>query len=426
VLDRKKGPMIKSLEKVALPEIIQYTLDNNVRVAESNIGLQDIVKVDILFHVGRVMEDKWMASRATAYMLRNDTALRSAKEVEELLDFYGTSIKMASGMDYSYISFVSLNKFFDKVSSLVQEMLYQPKFSQEELKKFQKTGTEKLKIDLSKNDITAYREHTALLFGNNHPYGYNSNIEDLNKLTIADIQHHFDNYYGSDNCIIVISGKITPEIRKQVAEKFGKINKISKTKPYQESHANLTNHRVEIKSKNNLQVAMRMGKKLFSRMHEDNPHFYMLNTILGGYFGSRLMSEIREKKGYTYNIYSNMDQMIHDGYFYISSEMDPKYIEKSIKAIYIEIDRLKAEQISDGELKMVKNYVMGSMLNLLDGPFNVGSYIRMIKTNELEPSFYDGFIDKILSTSKSDIQEMAIKHFDKSQMLEVIVGKSSK
>ena len=95
MLDRKKGPMIKSLEKVALPEIIQYTLDNNVRVAESNIGLQDIVKVDILFHAGRVMEDKWMAYRATAYMLRNDTALRSAKEAEELLDFYGTSIKMA-------------------------------------------------------------------------------------------------------------------------------------------------------------------------------------------------------------------------------------------------------------------------------------------------------------------------------------------
>lgn len=421
---RKKGPIVSSLSKVPLPEIIQYELDNNVKVAESNMGLQDVVKVDILLHAGRVKEDKWMASRATAHMLRNDTLQRSSKEVEELLDFYGTSIKVASGMDYSYISFVTLNKFFDKVSSLVEEMLYTPRFSEEELAKFKKNSLEKLKLDLSKNDVIAYREHTAILFGIDHPYGYNSNEKDLLDLNIPDIKNHFEDYYGSDNCIIVISGKITDDIRKQVRNKFGKITKTSKKKTYKESNAPLPIERhIEIESKNKLQAAIRMGRKTFSRSNEDNAHFYMLNTILGGYFGSRLMSKLREKKGYTYNIYSNIDQMIHDGYFYISSEMAPKNVDKAIKSIYKEMEKLKTEEITKKELEMVKNYVMGSMLNLLDGPFNVGSYIKMIKTNNLDTDFYDNFIEKVLSTSRDDINKMANKYFNKQVFTEVIVGK---
>jgi len=160
---------------------------------------------------------------------------------------------------------------------------------------------------------------------------------------------------------------------------------------------------------------------LFSRQHPDYAKFFMLSTIYGGYFGSRLMKKVREEKGYTYNIYAGLDLMKHHGYFYINTETDNKHCEKTIEAIYDEMDLLKNEPVSKEELKMVKNYIMGSFLNMLDGPMNSG---RLLQTMILSGQNYQdflGFVDQIQSMNSKDLQDTANKYFIKKDFLEIVV-----
>jgi len=413
--------MIHGLNKMPLPEVENVELQNGTKYIECSLGVQEIVKIDILFRAGRIVEDKPLASRATANLLRNDTQLKSAKVVEEILDFYGTSIKVASGMDYSYISFVTLNKFFEPVSDVVEEMIKLPKFSEKELNKFKKNSIAKLKIELSKNDVVAYREHTSLIFGESHPYGYNSTAEGIQKLELSDITQHYSNYYTSRNCMIFVTGKVTDSIRHSIHQKFGAIENKSlhQNKIKQPIRNAIGTYHFE--SKNKLQAALRIGCPLFPRNHQDNAGFYMLNTLLGGYFGSRLMKKIREEDGYTYGIYSSMDQMVDEGYFYVSCELAPENVDIVSQAIFDEMNLLKNDLVGRQELEMVKNYVMGSILNLLDGPFNIGSYYKMLYSNGLDKGFYDSFVDAVKSTDSRLLRDLAIKYFDENKMTQVIV-----
>jgi predicted Zn-dependent peptidase len=171
-----------------------------------------------------------------------------------------------------------------------------------------------------------------------------------------------------------------------------------------------------------VQSSYRMGFLLFNRQHPDYPLMFLLNTILGGYFGSRLMKNIREDKGYTYNIYSAMDLMSASGYFFIAAETSSKSIESLRKEIFFEIKRLKDQRVSDRELKMVKNYIFGVLLNYLDGPFNVAKTWKNIWLSELDMSYFNRFIQMIEEADPMQIMETANRYFPEDNFYEITCG----
>ena len=173
---------------------------------------------------------------------------------------------------------------------------------------------------------------------------------------------------------------------------------------------------------NSLQSGIRVGRRLFSRRHPDFNGVFVLNTILGGYFGSRLMTNIREKKGFTYNIYSTADAMLHDGCLYIATEVNADKAAATLRAIFSEMKKLREKPVSDDELDMVRNYLLGMLLNGLDGPMNISDVVRNLLVEGLPLSAFDELVQAVRSIRPEDIQALAQQYLQPEDFWVVRVG----
>jgi predicted Zn-dependent peptidase len=171
-----------------------------------------------------------------------------------------------------------------------------------------------------------------------------------------------------------------------------------------------------------VQTAIRMGVPLFKRSHPDYPGLYFLNTLLGGYFGSRLMSNIREDKGYTYNINSSLDCMRYDGCWLISTETSPLYEEATRDEIRREIDDLHRSYVKPEEIKMVGNYILGVLMSMLDGPFHAAEAVKGLVSEEADLNFFSSMAELCHRITPEQLQQLSQKYLDPDQFVEVRVG----
>lgn len=420
--DRSIQPQIKNITNIHIPDFQAYKLDNGIPVYEVNMGTQEILKLEIIFHAGRPFEHQKLVARATAAMLREGTVTRKATAIHETVDFYGGTLSIPVNLDTSNVVLYSLTKHFEKLLILVAEILTQPAFPADELEIFKKNNKQRLQVDLTKNDVVAYRTITEKIFGQEHPYGYNSLPETYDELSREALLHHFDRNFHAGNCTVVISGKTNTQTIPLLNKYLGK--KLLQKEAIKSNVINTTisPQKLKIDFPDTIQTAIRIGGKLFNRKHKDYKDFYVLNTILGGYFGSRLMSVIREEKGYTYNIFSTIDPMVYDGYFYVGTEVGNEFVKPTIESIYGEFDRLKNEPIKAEELKMVRNYLMGFFLTNLDGAFNVAELVKTMKTEDLPEGFFTEMVNRVQTITPDEIMALAQKYLQEEKMWEVVVG----
>ena len=420
--DRSNAPLIKQIEQIDLPSPNKYFLDNGIPVYEINKGTQNIIKIEIVFNAGRPYEQKKLAARSTASLIKEGTLNHSSSEISETVDFYGGTLSTPYNLDTSNIVLYSLNRHLEKLLPLAAEVIKTPVFPQDELESYIRLSKQRLQVELQKNDVVAYRNITEFFFGETHPYGYNSFPETYEDLTRDDLLRHYQKNYTKDNCNIFVSGKSTPEIIKLINKYLGK--------DIQGGHSVINSFptlipspkKVKIPHSDTSQTAIRIGRRLFNRNHEDYAAMYLVNTILGGYFGSRLMTNIREDKGYTYNIYSTIDTMHADGCFYIGTEVGNEFVEATKEEIYKEIHLLQKYPVKKQELQMVRNYLLGNLLTMLDGPFNIGEVIKTMVIEELPEASFSDLVHTIKTISPEEIQNLAKKYFRPEDMWEVVVG----
>ena len=420
--DRSIQPQIKEITNIQMPDCQEYVLDNGIPVYEVNMGTQEIMKLEIIFKAGRPFEHQKLVARATAAMLREGTVRKKAAEIHEMVDFYGGTLSVPVNLDTSNITLYSLTKHFEKLLALLSEILTEPSFPEEELDIYKNNSRQRLQVDLTKNDVVAYRTVTEKIFGKEHAYGYNSNAEVYNELTRKELLHHFDRNFHAGNCTLVISGKTNSQTIKLLNQYIGKT--LQKKEIIKSSIVEkiIAPQQLKISSPDTLQSAIRIGCKLFDRKHKDYANFYVLNTILGGYFGSRLMSKIREEKGYTYNIFSTIDPMMFDGYFYVGTDVSNEFVKPTIESIYEEFELLKTVPIDEEELKMVRNYLMGFFLTNLDGAFNVAELVKVAKTENLPKNYFSEIVDQVKNITPEELMEQAQKYLIRENMWEVVVG----
>jgi predicted Zn-dependent peptidase len=385
------------------------------------MGTQEIIKLELVFFAGRPFERKKLAARCTPSLLKDGTKNYSSADIAETMDFYGATLSTPFHMDTSNVLLYSLSKHFDKVLPLLAEVISTPTFPQKELDAFVQRNQRRLQVELTKNDVLAYRKFTELIYGAEHPYGYNSFPETYAAIKRDDVVAHFEENFTAGNCTIFLSGKITPSIREQIDEYLGKAilpgEKRTATVPTPDSKP----EKIKLDNGDKLQKAVRIGCRSFTRHHPDYNGMYVLNTILGGYFGSRLMTNIREEKGYTYSIYSSNESMLFDGYFNISSEVGNDFAEATVKEIYAEMEKLRNEPAGDDELAMVKNYLLGSFLTNLDGPFNIIEVIKTFVLEDMPVSAFEDMAQEIRAITPEAILNLANKYLQKENMWEVIV-----
>ena len=420
--DRSLPPLIEDIRNIRLPKPEYLVLDNGIPAYISNLGTQEVTRLELVFFAGRTYEQKPLVARATSNLLREGTKDYSASEIAEAIDYFGATLSFPFNLDTSSIVLYSLNKHFEDTLPLLQSILASPAFTEKDLNAYVKRSQRRLAVDLAKNDILSYRLITEHIFGKNHPYGYNSSEVSYAALTPQDLREHHQRLYNASNCMVFVSGKVTKtaidKLNKtlSVALKAGDKPQPSVPAPGNQPWAS-TEHRPDT-----LQTSIRIGRRFNNRHHKDFNGLYVLNTLLGGYFGSRLMTNIREEKGYTYNISSMLETMRFDGSLLIGTEVSPEYVEPTLKEIYEEMKLLQEEQVEQEELKMVRNFLLGNFLTMLDGPFNVSEVVRAFVVDGLPLSAFDDLVATVQNIDAPALQELAQKYLNKEDMWQVIVG----
>ncbi len=434
MLNRKLPPPVFPVSNLLLPRPKVVKLDNGIPLHVLDFPGYEVLKVEVVFHAGRPQEQKRLAARATARMMREGSSQRSGAEIAEHFDYYGASLSVPTNLDIANFTLFSLSKYAAEVIPVFAELLHDPSFPEAELETFRRNSIQELSVELEKVETLAYRKVTELIFGKNHPYGYNSVAEDYLAIQRSDLQHFYAQWYVPTNCQLFASGRVDDSTIKLLNQYFGG-KKTSQSAAKRSHHklltSNLTGNGADASGKpgsihlphpGSLQTAIKIGRRAFNKRHPDFYGLFMLNALLGGYFGSRLMTQVREKKGYTYNIYSTLDAYHNDGCLYIATEVDPANGAATVKAIFAEMKKLRDKPVPPEELEMLRNYMLGMLLNGLDGPINTSDVVRSLIVEDLPWESFNTMVDTVRNISPDEIQVLAQRYLQAKDFWTVTVG----
>jgi len=424
-LNRTKAPQIQVIEEITLPKIDKSNLTNGIPVFSINVGTQEVVKIQLVFKAGIWFQSQPLEAFFTGQMLDEGSQNYTAAEIAEKIDDYGAFVNKKINRDNACIDILTLNKHLESVLTLVADMVKNPLFGNQELNRLREQEKQEFIVRNQKVKHIAQKQFSALLFGNKHPYGSSAKVEDYNQISSSLLKDFHQKYYGSENCRIFISGKINDSTLNLVnqflgEEQWGVSEAIKIPKFTASSTSDLSHY---IPKENVLQSAIRMGKRTIGRKHPDYFALSVVSTLFGGYFGSRLMSNIREDKGYTYGIYAGISPQLHDSSFTISSEVGSDVAQKALDEIRFELKRLRTEKVKEEELNLVKNYMSGTFLRALNGPFALGQVIKSLIENDLPEDFYQNYLNAIHQLSTEDINTIANQYLHEEEMIELVVGK---
>ncbi|KYP14444.1 pitrilysin family protein [Flavihumibacter sp. CACIAM 22H1] len=424
-MNRKIAPPIKDAVDfdLKLKPYDKYVLRNGVEVYAVNAGAEELIQIEWIFFAGNCYEEKRMVATAANFLLKNGTTQKSAFAINEQVDYYGASLARACYNETASITLHSLTKHLHRLLPLVRELLTDANFPEEELLLFQQNSRQRLEVNLKKNDFVANRLIDEYLFGFEHPYGTYSRFEDLAALERADLIAFYDRYYRTGKCILFVAGKLPATIFEQLETAFGDLPlhggvvevPVKPVLPALERKYRVVN------DPNGVQGAIRLARDFPNRHHPDFFGAQVLNAILGGFFGSRLMNNIREDKGYTYGIYSYLQNHVQQSAWVVSTEAGKDVCEAAILEIYNEMADLRDELVEEEELMLVRNYLMGSILGDLDGPFHIIGRWKNIVLNGLEEDYFYQSIKTIKTIQPEELQQLARKYLQPESFYELVV-----
>jgi len=424
-IDRKTPPVIHDAIEFdfRLPLINTRQLDNNLPLYWLDAGVQDVVQIDWIFPAGLWYEQRPSVAHATAGMLKNGTSKHTAEEIHEALEFYGAQLKSAAGNDYSTVTLYSLTRHLPSLLPMVHEVITDSIFPEHEIEIHKRNAIQKLLVNLRQCEFVANQRIDALLFGEDHPYGRYSKKENIESLSREDIVAFYHSNYNLANAKIFMAGRVSDVEVACINDVFGKLPLNKTESPLSSFTAPAMGERVQRVSNdpNGVQGAIRIGRLFPNRHHPDYTPMVVLNTLLGGYFGSRLMSNIREDKGFTYGIYSSITPDINGGSMVIHTETGRDVVEQAIKEIYHEMDVLRQEPATDEELLLVKNYLLGGLLGDLDGPFSILQRWRTLILNDFKEDYFYNNINIYKTITAAELQQLAQKYYNPENFYEVVV-----
>lgn len=422
-LNRSFIPPIKRIERFNIIEAQKYILDNGVPVYAINNGDQDIIKIDIVFPAGNWYQTGPLIAFAANNQIPEGSVSKSASEIANLMDFYGAYTNFNVDKDNAGVGVLIMKKYMHQVLSLFSEIISEPAFKESELDIFRNKHKQIFEIEQNKVKNLARVKLSQMMFGNSHPYGYLIEKEDFDKLTPSKLKTFYEENYNLANAKIIISGKITPDDIQIMNGYFGKSIYKSTSEAFKQFEIIPHNGRISfIERPDTVQSAIRIGKVFANKKDPDYTGLTLLNVILGGYFGSRLMKNIREEKGYTYGISSLLVSFIRSGYLAITTEVGTNVTYEAVDEIYKELKILRTTPVPGEELDRVKNYMLGEIVRMFDGPFAQAESLISILDYDLGYDYYYNFIDQINRITSDEILQLAQKHFKEEDFYQVVVG----
>jgi predicted Zn-dependent peptidase len=425
MLNRKLQPPIKDAigYQLTLKPYDYYELDNGIPVYSIHAGAQEVVQLEMVFYAGNCFEQQKGIAAATNFLLKNGTAQKNAFQLNEAFDYYGAYCNRSCYNETAVLSLHSLSKHVDKLLPVMEDMLTGSVFPQEELEIYQQNSKQRLKVNLQKAEFVAGRLIDSYVYGNNHPYGVYTLPVDIDKLDAAACRKFYHDHYVNGSCIIFVSGNLPEDMRHQLNVNFGKlgVKKFMQDLPLVPTQPATQKKYIIHNDPEAVQGAIRIAAPFPNRHHPDFKKLIVLNNLFGGFFGSRLMSNIREDKGYTYGIYSYLQNHMQQTAWLISTEAGKDVCEATIEEVYREMKKLREEKVGEEELLLVRNYMIGNILGELDGPFQIMAKWKNIILNNLGENYFYDSVHEIKTISADNLTELANKYLQPEKFYELVV-----
>jgi zinc protease len=432
-IDRSTGP--KPVDFSSLPlegneidfsriRADKFNLSNGIQAHWIKMGQADIFKIELIFNAGYYEQPANLVASFTNHLLKEGTASLTSADIAATIDFYGSSLSIDTDKDRAGISLYAQTKHLKYLLPVLAEIVFQPSFPKEEFNILLQNKRQQFLVDMQRVSYLAGRKMQELLYGKNHPYGLTLEEPDFDKITLSQITGFYNQKYTPDQCTLIIAGPDYPELPELLNTHLGKY----KRKPSKSGNPTISFDRLPagedffVPKDGALQNAIRIGTRSITPAHHDYTALKVLNTLFGGYFGSRLMKNIREDKGFTYGIGSALLSYNHTGAFVIYTETGAKVSKPAMNEIFLELEKLQSGSFDPEEVRLVKNYMIGSFLRSIDGVFEVAARYKEQLFYHLPANYYKRTLKEIQHIDGPRLQTVAKKYLQPSAMFKLMAG----
>lgn len=421
-VDRTIAPEFQIPEQITFPSPIKRTLQNGVHlyfIPTPEIGA---VKLEINADSNRVtgIVEKKLVSYFTLHLLMEGTKNKSSAELDTFFDTYASEVEVISNFEHNGLGLLTTKKHFATVLPVFRELMTEAIFPEKELAKRKSQKALSISIQREQNGNRASHLFRQELFGESHPFGQISDEQDVEAISKEDLVSFYSEKLWV-NPEVFLAGNLTEEEVDMVCSVLGDLPTIS----FEGENPDFVNQpkpRLEERKENALQSSLRVGCHLISKNHPDYFGLWVFNVFLGGYFGSRLIKNIREEKGHTYGIYSSIGSLKNADYWVVMADVIKEHSETVIGEIYHEVQRLQEESIPEEEVEIVRNYLIGNLLSNFSSSFDLISRYKSIHQAGLDFGFFERQLEYIKIFKPEEIQAIGKKYLKQENMVEVIVG----
>lgn len=425
---RNQAPSLKLQNNFQFAPPQTYIMANGCKLLVVSQGDVDVCRVDLVFNAGSRYQTQRLVANGTFSLMSEGTAKHTSQQISEHFDYWGSFTGFGADKDYAKATAFSLTKHLDQTLDMMQEILTMPIYPVDELNEWKRRSKQSLTVEMEKASTKSRIGFFNALYGEGHPYGAFAVPTDFELIEQDSLIGYHKQFVGSKNCTVVLSGRVTDAHIAKVQSVFGNHSwgDASETSISQLSEQQVKGQSIFIEKADALQSSIRVGRPLFTRSHPDYPDLAIVNTILGGYFGSRLMKNIREEKGYTYGIGSYIVTLKDSGALVISTEVGEQYTQQTMLEITKEIERLQNEPVGQDELLRVQSYLMGEALRSINGPFAIAdNVLSLFYFNNLNYEFFNGMVNSIKAITPNRVMEIANKWLKVDDFVHCVVAKSN-
>ena len=422
LLDRVSPPPFSDIEPFTLikPEMQHVASGLSAFILEH--GDQEVCRLEYAFPAGKWYEPYTGISYFTAKLMVEGTLQKSSGAVQQIIAQHGAFFEISAGNDQVVLSMYCLSRYLKPMATLMEEMIEQPAFSVEEFEKLRIQARQNYFLNTDKTSYLAGRSFLSVLFGDQHPYGLSMDDKAIDKIALEDIVKFHQHSFHWNQARVFVCGK-GKELALSVKDLLQRKNTLGPVlgKPIYTT-IRVTSENIKIEKLGAVQSTVKGGFLIPTRMDQDYPAMYMYNEIFGGYFGSRLMQNIREDKGFTYGIHSAMVHDPHVAYWTMQADVNGENAEATVREIKVEMRKMREEKVSEEELSVVKNYILGSFISSLDTPFTFMDKFKTSYFNSLGENYYEELMQQLLAVTSDQIQDVAMRYFDPEQLNIVVAG----
>jgi predicted Zn-dependent peptidase len=422
MLDRTVAPPVQPLASITLPAADVLLLPNGARLHILRNTAQPVIRLQAVFKAGKWYDPAPSVSLLTARMLLEGTRTRTARQIADEVAFYGASLECEQGFDRATLTLYCLNRHLEKLLPLFLDVITEPIFPEVELAQLKARTIQNVRIERQKTSYLAAEQFSRNLYGPTFPYGVVFDEAKFQEVTAEQVRSFHHELYQLSTAEIFLCGDVLPLHEQLLQQTLGETQAsvitsvpsvITTTSSPSQDYVTVTG---------SLQSSLRIGRLWPSNSHPQTHQLQVLVKVLGGYFGSRLMKNIREDKGFTYGIYSSVGPREHATSFVIGSDVNAASADAAIKEVHHELRKLQEELIPADELQTVKNYMTGKFANELSTVFEQCDKYKTIVFFNLPADYYSEFIKQTQMVDAYTLRQLAQEYLSPEQMIEVVAG----